>query len=63
MPLNGEVLEVVRFSDGVPAYTLIRFVPYSARKNEALPEGLNYMVETDLSFDEGLLPIKGGRYW
>ena len=63
VPLNGEVLEVVRFSDGVPAYTLIRFVPYSARKNEALPEGLNYMVETDLSFDEGLLPIKGGRYW
>jgi len=63
IPQNSIVLDVIRFSDGVPAYTLIEFVPYSQRKNATLPEGLNYMVDTDLAYDEGLLPQESERYW
>lgn len=63
IPINSELLKLIRFKDGTPAFSLIKFIPYSQRTNSKLPDGLNYMVETDLSFHEGLLSKDSGRYW
>ena len=57
VPINSRVIELVRYNDGVPAYTLIDFVPLSRASKSDLPAGLDYMVETDLRFgNEGVIP-------
>ena len=57
VPINSRVIELVRYNDGVPAYTLIDFVALSQAAKADLPEGLHYMVETDLRFgDDALIP-------
>jgi 4-amino-4-deoxy-L-arabinose transferase-like glycosyltransferase len=63
IPQNSMLRKIVRYADGVPAYLLIEFVPYSQRKVVDLPSGVHYMVETDLSFKEGLLSADTARYW
>lgn len=63
VPLNGVLHDVIRFKDGLPAFLLVEFVPYSQRTSAVLPDRVHYMVETDLSFDEALLSEDENRYW
>jgi 4-amino-4-deoxy-L-arabinose transferase-like glycosyltransferase len=63
IPQNSILHKVVRFKDGKPAYLLVEFVPYSERESKELPERVHYMVETDLYYEEALLPEDSGRYW
>lgn len=64
IPLNSNLLRVVRFKDNIPAFLLIEFVPLSeVDKNAKLPDGIHRMVETDARYKEGLLPDDGERYW
>jgi hypothetical protein len=64
IPLNANLLKVVRFKDNTPAFLLIEFVPYSLRNKEAeLPSGVHRMVETDTRYPEGLLPADSLSYW
>ena len=63
VPLNSIIQDVIRFKDGIPAFILLEFVPYSERVNTELPEKLQWMVETDLSYPEALLSEESERYW
>lgn len=63
VPLNGVVHKVVYFNDKTVAFTLLEFIPYSEIKKVALPEGLNWMAETDKSYKDSLLDDATGRYW
>ncbi len=63
VPINGVVHKVIYFNDGTAAFSLIEFIPLSEVKKVELPEGLNWMAETDKSYKESLLDESSGRYW
>jgi 4-amino-4-deoxy-L-arabinose transferase-like glycosyltransferase len=64
VPINSRVVDGVYFRDGVPAFTLLEFVPLSSveRPLPKLPSRLNYMVEAD-SRNDGLIPADEDRWW
>ena len=64
VPQNAQVLKIFRFNDGVPAYTLIRFLGLGEKFDTSLPERVTRMTEVDLRFGkEGLLPADYPKYW
>ncbi|QQS38648.1 glycosyltransferase family 39 protein [Candidatus Woesebacteria bacterium] len=63
IPQNAILHQVITFNDSVPAFLLLEFVPFSERITQDLPSTLHYMVQTDLSFNEALLPSESVRYW
>jgi len=64
IPINSRLLNLIRFKDGVPAFSLIEFYPLSQVPliKPILPRGLNYMIESDSSND-GLLPDSWPTFW
>lgn len=64
IPINSRLLKLIRFKDGTPAFSLIEFYPLSQvpKIRPILPQGLNYMVESDPKND-GLLPESWLTYW
>ena len=67
IPQNSKVLKVIRFLDGVPAYTFIEFLPISKMPQPLpeLPERLHYMVDLEKSPQtiDGLIPDSRENLW
>jgi len=66
VPQNAKVLKLIKFADGVPAYTLIEFFPISEiqTRKETLPDGmLKYMVERETKFADGIIPDDYPDLW
>lgn len=64
IPLNARVIDLVRYPDDVPAYSLIEFFPISQVTGEPLPDRLHRMVESDFRFNpDGLLPNDYPGLW
>lgn len=67
IPQNSRVLKVIRFLDGIPAYTLLEFMPISKMTQPLpqLPDRLRYMVdiETDPKIPDGIIPKNSSRLW
>lgn len=67
IPQNSKVLQVIRYLDLVPAYTLIEFIPISQIPipQYSLPKGLQYMVDLEKSPTtvDGLIPSSQSRLW
>ena len=65
VPQNAKVLKVIYFSDGIPAYSLIEFFPFSEapRKPEPLPSMFKYMVEKETKYPDGIIPDGYPSLW
>lgn len=72
VPQNSKVLKIIRYSDGVPAYTFIEFYPLSQipEKLPVLPDRLSYMVEKESSSvngnilrPDGIIPDTDPNFW
>jgi len=67
IPQNSKILNVIRYLDKVPAYTLLEFIPISkiASTLPELPEGLDYMVDVEKSpfSPDGIIPDHDTRLW
>ncbi len=65
IPRSAKVLKVVRFGDLIPAFTMLKFeaLPADKQGKEELPFMLNYMVEGDTRYPEGVFPAEENRYW
>lgn len=67
IPQNSKVLEVIRFRDGVPAYTFLIFYPISEMKNPlpVLPDGLRYMVDLESNTErrDGMISDNSSEWW
>lgn len=65
IPRSAKVLKVIRFGDQIPAFTLLKFeaMPTEKQGKEELPFMLNYMVEGDTRYPEGVFPANENRYW
>lgn len=65
IPRSAKVLKVVRFGDLIPAFTMLKFetLPADKQGKEELPFMLNYMVEGDTRYPEGVFPKEENRYW
>lgn len=67
IPQNSKVLKIIRYLDGVPAYTFIQFIPISKMPSTLpqLPDGLKYMVDLEKSpqTKDGLIEEKDTRLW
>ncbi len=65
IPRSAKVLKVVRFGDLIPAFTMLKFeaMPVEKQGKEELPSMLNYMVEGDTRYPEGVFPKEENRYW
>lgn len=67
IPRNSTVLKTYYYLDGVPAYNLIEFHPFSEMKNPLpeLSDKLHYMVDIETREDlpEGIIPGHYEAYW
>lgn len=64
IPQNGKILSVVRYPDGLPAYTLMEFQPFSKiSRPSALPERLDYMVDNKTIYPDGIIPDSSPALW
>lgn len=67
IPQNSKVLNIIRYLDGVPAYTFIEFYPIfqMPKPLPELPERLKYMVdiETDPHSPDGIIPENSPNLW
>lgn len=67
IPQNSNILKVYRYRDGVPAYTLITFIPISniTQPLPPIPSGLKYMVdlESNPSRQNGIIPESSELMW
>jgi len=64
IPLNSRLIESIRFSDSVPAYSLVEFYPAGSEEDAPLPQGLTRMKETDFRFGpHGNLPADFPTPW
>lgn len=61
VPAKAEVLEVIRFRDGLPAITLVEFK--KDLLNESLPERLERSKDIPKEFPEGIIPDNYEYYW
>lgn len=67
IPQNSQILKVIRYLDGVPAYTLLQFIPISKMPSTLpeLPARLRYMVDIERSPQsvDGLIPRDSSKLW
>lgn len=67
IPQNSNVIESIKYLDGVPAFTLIEFMPISKMPSTLpkLPMGLAYMVdlEQDPKSPDGIIHENSTRLW
>lgn len=67
IPQNAKIIEVIRYLDKVPGYTLLEFYPISQMPFPlpSLPEGLKYMVDLETSpySPDGIIPDSDTRLW
>lgn len=67
IPQNSKVLQVIRYLDGLPAYTFIEFYPVSKIPNPLpkLPNRLKYMVDVEKNpkYPDGIIPETFPTLW
>lgn len=67
IPQNSNVLKSIKYLDGVPAYTLVEFLPISKMPQTLpkLPDGLSYMVdlESNPKSPDGIIPQDSSSLW
>lgn len=67
IPQNSRLIDIVYFSDGLPAYSFIEFYPLSKRPSTlpTLPDRLHYMVgvEKPDGFPDGIIPEEYDNLW
>jgi len=64
VPQNAQILKTYYFLDGIPAYSLIEFYPFSEKNQAAeLPSMFNYMVERETKYPDGVIPNDIPGWW
>lgn len=65
IPRNAKILKVIRYGDELPVFTLLKFIPMKPQDQgkDPLPFMLNYMVEGDTRYPEGVFPKQENRYY
>ncbi len=65
IPQNAKVLKTIYFLDGIPAYSLIEFYPFSKAPPipQELPPMLKYMVEKETKYPDGIIPEDYPSLW
>lgn len=65
IPQNAKVVKVIRFQDDVPAFTLIEFFPLSQLPATLpeLPTRLEYMVDREYLYPDGIIPSEQPLPW
>lgn len=67
IPQNSKVINVIRYRDGVPAYTFLTFYPISQMRQPlpVLPDQLRYMVdiESDTTRPDGIINKNSPNWW
>ncbi|MFC1600699.1 hypothetical protein ACFL25_01315, partial [Patescibacteria group bacterium] len=67
VPQNSELVDIVYYSDGLPAYTFVEFYPLSERPQPLpeLPQRLHYMVgiEKEDGNPDGIISEEHDSFW
>lgn len=67
IPQNSRLIDLIRYKDGLPAYSFIEFYPISKMPKSlpVLPERLRYMVDTEKpdGNPDGIIPKEGEGFW
>lgn len=62
-PINGEIKEVIRYRDGLPAILLIEFIPLSnIAPDRKVPERVDISVDVS-EYENNIIPKEAENFW